>query len=205
MSSQADTTTTAKRRGRRPGGQDTRAALLNAAREVFTETGYDGATVRSIAKRAGVDAAMVNHWFGGKEGLFGEAVLQLPFNPHDILQELLEGDVDDLGERIIRRFVTVWDTAGGGQFAALVRSVTSHDQVVHVLRDFFIKYVFSGVLKATGSDNPQLRASLCATQMIGLGMVRYVAQFEPLASADIDTVVTAIAPNMQRYLTGTVT
>jgi Transcriptional regulator len=196
---------TAKRRGRRPGGQDTRAALLEAARAVFTESGYDGATVRGIATRAGVDAAMVNHWFGSKEGLFAEAVLQLPFNPKEILDYLLDGDVHTLGERMVRRFLTVWDSAEGGVFVALVRSVASHEQATHVLRDFFVKYIFSGVIASTGSDQPELRATLCASQMIGLGMVRYVAQFEPLASAEVDTLVTAIAPNLQRYLTGTIT
>src|ERR1700741_2887225 len=124
-----------RRRGRRPGGADTRAALVEAARTVFIEQGYDGATVRSIAALAGVDAAMVNHWFGGKEGLFAEAVLKLPFNPKDIADQLLDGDVDDLGERIVRTFLTTWDNTGGGVFTALMRSITSHDQAAHVLRD----------------------------------------------------------------------
>lgn len=200
--SPAEESTGQKRRGRRPGGQDTREALLTAARAVFAESGYDGATVRGIAKRAGVDAAMVNHWFGGKEGLFAEAVLQLPFNPLDLVRELADGDPATLGERIIRRFLRVWDSAGGGVFIALIRSVTAHEQALHVLRDVFLKYLFSGIIEAAGSDRQELRASLCATQMIGLGMVRYVARFEPLASADHETVVAAVAPNLQRYLTG---
>lgn len=204
MTSVENTDAAARRRGRRPGGQDTRAALVEAARAVFTESGYDGATVRGIAKRAGVDAAMVNHWFGGKEGLFAEAVLRFPFSPKEILAHLLDGPLETLGERIVRRFLTVWDTADGGVFVALVRSVAGHEQATHVLRDFFIKYVFSGVVSATGADHPELRATLCASQMIGLGMIRYVARFEPLASADIETLVTAIAPNVQRYLTGTI-
>ncbi|MPY78897.1 MAG: TetR family transcriptional regulator [Actinophytocola sp.] len=195
-------TTGTKRRGRRPGGGDTRTALIDAARTVFSESGYDGATVRGIAQRAGVDAAMVNHWFGGKEGLFAEAVLRLPFSPKDLVAQLLDGDPDTLGERIVRTFVTTWDAAGGGTFAAIVRSVTSHEQATHVLRDFFIRYIFSEVVRSTGSDQQMFRATLAASQMIGLGMVRYVAQFEPLASAEVDTVVTAIAPTLQRYLTG---
>lgn len=176
-----------------------------AARELFAESGYESATVRGIARRAGVDAAMVNHWFGSKEGLFAEAVLELPFAPQTLIDEIIEGDLETLGERIVRKFLTVWDAFGGGTFAALVRSVTSHEQAAEFLQDFFVKYLFSGVLKTTGSDNPKFRASLCASQMVGLGMVRYVARFEPLASADIETVVDAIAPNMQRYLTGTIT
>lgn len=191
-----------KRRGRRAAGEDTRAALIAAARETFVEKGYDGATVRAIAARAGVDAAMVNHWFGGKEGLFAQAVLQLPFDPAEILKRLTEGPVEEAGERIIRTFVAVWDATGGGTFAALVRSVTSHQEVANVLRSFFLNAIFKKLLAEIGSEQRELRATLCATQMIGLGMVRYVVHFEPLASADVDTVVKAVAPNMQRYLTG---
>jgi AcrR family transcriptional regulator len=191
-----------RRRGRRPGGADTRAALVEAARTVFIEQGYDGATVRSIAALAGVDAAMVNHWFGGKEGLFAEAVLKLPFNPKDIADQLLDGDVDDLGERIVRTFLTTWDNTGGGVFTALMRSITSHEQAAHVLRDLLIKHIFERMLRRVGADNHLFRATLVASQLVGMGMVRYVAQFEPLASSDIEVMVPAVAPTIQRYLTG---
>jgi AcrR family transcriptional regulator len=191
-----------KRRGRRAAGEDTRAALIAAARETFVEKGYDGATVRAIAARAGVDAAMVNHWFGGKEGLFAQAVLQLPFDPSEILKRLVDGPVEEAGERIIRNFVTIWDATGGGTFAALIRSVTSHQEVANALKSFFINAIFKNLLAEIGAEQRELRATLCATQMVGLGIVRYVVHFEPLASADLDTVVRAVAPNMQRYLTG---
>jgi AcrR family transcriptional regulator len=193
---------TTRRRGRRPGGTDTRTALVDAAREVFTDQGYDGATVRAIAARAGVDAAMVNHWFGGKEGLFAEAVLKLPFNPKDLAEQLLDGDVDDIGERIVRTFLTIWDTTGGGVFTALMRSITSHEQAVHALRDFLVKHIVERVLREVGRDRPEFRATLVASQLVGMGMVRYVAQFEPLTSTDIDTMVAAVAPTLQRYITG---
>ncbi|MEV6242119.1 TetR family transcriptional regulator [Lentzea sp. NPDC051838] len=191
-----------KRRGRRAAGEDTRAALIAAARETFVEKGYDGATVRAIAARAGVDAAMVNHWFGGKEGLFAAAVLQLPFDPSEILKRLLDGPVEQAGERIIRTFVGVWDATGGGTFAALIRSVTSHQEVANALRSFFLNAIFKNLLAEIDVDQRELRATLCATQMVGLGIVRYVVHFEPLASVDPETVVRAVAPNIQRYLTG---
>jgi AcrR family transcriptional regulator len=192
----------ARRRGRRPGGADTREALVNAAREVFIEQGYNGATVRAIAARAGVDAAMVNHWFGSKEGLFGEAVLKLPFNPKDIVDRLLAADRDDIGETIVRTFLGVWDSTGGGVFTALVRSITSHEEAAVMLRDFFFKHVFKPLISKLAPDNHEFRATLVATQIVGMGMVRYVAKFDPFATADIDTVATAIAPTLQRYITG---
>ncbi len=194
--------TPARRRGRRPGGTDTKAALLEAARAVFAEQGYDGATVRAIATRAGVDAAMVNHWFGSKEGLFVQAVLQLPFDPAELIERLAEGPSDTLGERIVRTFLTTWDATGGGHFTALVRSVSSQEQAAHLLNDFFVKQVFSRIAGSVAPDRAQFRGSLVGSQMVGMGIARYVVKFEPLASADIETMVAAVAPNVQRYLTG---
>ncbi|MCX2955042.1 TetR family transcriptional regulator [Lentzea sp. NEAU-D7] len=191
-----------KRRGRRAAGEDTKAALVAAAREVFVEKGYDGATVRAIAAKAGVDAAMVNHWFGGKEGLFAQSVLQLPFDPAEVLKRVLDGPVDEAGQRIVRTFVTVWDATGGGTFAALLRSVTSQPEVAGALKSFLVNAIFKNVLVEIGSEQHELRATLCATQMIGLGIVRYVLQFEPLASTDAETVARTVGPNLQRYLTG---
>ncbi|MFD0200763.1 MULTISPECIES: TetR/AcrR family transcriptional regulator [Saccharothrix] len=191
-----------KRRGRRAGGEDTKAALLTAAREVFVERGYEGATVRSIAARAGVDAAMVNHWFGGKEGLFAKAVLQVPVDPNELVERLLDGPDEEIGERIVRNFIGIWDPIGGGQFAAMVRSVTAQSQVADVLRGFFVQTLIKRVVMHLGVSDPELRATLVASQIFGMGMVRYVVRFEPFASADVETMVKAIAPNLQRYLTG---
>ncbi|MEW2504843.1 TetR family transcriptional regulator [Amycolatopsis sp. CA-161197] len=193
--------TTSRRRGRRPAGQDTRTALIEAARAVFAEHGYERATVRAIAARAGVDAAMVNHWFGGKEGLFAQAVLELPFSPHELLASLRDGPDELLGERIVRVFVTRWDGAGGDTFQALIRSVAGHELAATVLREFFSRF-FAEVIGDIGSDQLGLRTTLCASQVVGLGMVRYIARFEPIATAEVETLVTAIAPNLQRYLTG---
>ncbi len=193
--------TTARRRGRRPAGQDTRTALVEAARAVFAENGYDGATVRAIATRAGVDAAMVNHWFGSKEGLFAKAVLQLPFDPVELLGEIRRGPDEEIGERIVRTFLTRWDGAGGDVFQALVRSITGHEQAGQVLRAFFQNF-FTGLITSIGSDRIPLRTALCASQLVGMGMIRYVAKFEPLVAAEVETLVAAVAPTVQRYITG---
>lgn len=197
-----DPTDTAKRRGRRPAGQQTRAALLEAARTVFAESGYDAATVRAIASRAGVDAAMVNHWFGSKQGLFGQAVLELPFEPAELVETVTTGPADELGQRIVGTFVTRWDGAGGEVFTALIRSVTTNDDALNAMRDILVNDLLNRITTIVCPDRPELRASLCATQIIGVGMARYAAGLEPVASADVDTLVTTIAPTLQRYLTG---
>ena len=188
-------------RGRRGAGADTRATLLAAAKAVFAEFGYDNATVRMIAARAEVDPAMVNHWFGGKQGLFGAAVLELPVNPIELLDRLLDGPGERIGERMVRLFLTVWDN-DGGRLPALVLSVTHQEAAAHAIRDLFVKLLVEPIIARLGSDQEALRATLCGSQMIGLGMMRYVLKFEPMASSDREVLVAAIAPNLQRYLAG---
>lgn len=193
--------TSPRRRGRRPGSSDTRSQLLEAARAVFAERGYDGATVRMIADRAGVDPAMVNHWFGGKDGLF-IAALDLPVDPASVLSEVVPGDPQHLGERIIGRFLQVWDVTGASSLAALVQSVASHETAARLLREFITRMLVGKVVCMVAPDQVELRAVLCGSQLIGLAMARYVLRAEPLASAEHATVIAAVAPNLQRYLTG---
>ncbi len=190
----------ARPRGRRPGGSDTRTELLDAARVEFAERGYDGATVRVIADRAGVDPAMVNHWFGGKEALF-VAALEFPVDPDQILTGVLPGAPDQLGERIVRQFLDTWDPTGGRPLATLIRSVASHETAAKLMREFVGRMIVGRVVGPVAPDRPELRGALVGSQIIGLGMMRYVLRLEPLASAAHDTVVGAVAPNVQRYLT----
>lgn len=190
-----------RRRGRRPGGADTRAALLAAARAEFAERGFDGATVRAIADRAGVDAAMVNHWFGGKERLF-TAALDIPIDPDEVVADVAPGDPAQLGERIVEKFLTVWDRTGGGPLAALIRSVAGHETAAMLVRQLITRVLVQRIVAPVAPDRPDLRAALVGSQLVGLGMVRYVLRLEPLASADHATVVAAVAPTLQRYLTG---
>ncbi|AOS62767.1 TetR/AcrR family transcriptional regulator [Actinoalloteichus hymeniacidonis] len=186
-----------RRRGRRSGG-DTRETLLAAAREVFAERSFEQATVRMIAERAGVDAAMVNHWFGGKDGLFATAVA-LPFDPGLLIPTVVEGDRAQAPARMIGAFLSIWDAHPGG-FAALFHSYSSNEAAAGMLRDALDRLVIGEALARLGVDRASTRAALCASQLVGLGVVRYVLRFEPLAEADPDWVVAAVAPTMYRYL-----
>lgn len=190
-----------RRRGRRTGGADTRAALLEAARVEFARHGYDGATVRMIAERAGVDPAMVNHWFGGKDALFTSA-LQLPLNPAEIVAEIVPGDPEQLGVRLVGKFLTIWDQTGGAPLATVLRSIAGHEDAARMMREFIGNVMVRRVAAKVAPDQPDLRASLVGSQLFGLGLVRYVLRLEPLASAEHATVIAAMAPNLQRYLTG---
>nr|WP_234027855.1 TetR family transcriptional regulator [Pseudonocardia dioxanivorans] len=190
-----------RRRGRRRAGADTRGALLDAARAEFGERGFDGATVRRIAERAGVDAAMVNHWFGGKEQLF-VAALDFPIDIATILDRVLPGPPEELGARIIRTFLGVWDATGGAPLGTLIRSVASHETAAGMMREFVGTALAQRLVRPVAPDRHELRAALCGSQIIGLGMIRYVLRLEPIASAGHDEVVSATAPTLQRYLTG---
>jgi len=191
-------------RGRRPAGQQTREALLAAAREEFVQRGYDQARVRSIAAAAGVDPAMVNHWFGGKDGLF-TAAMDLPVDPAAVVARILDGDPELAGQRLVRTFLSVWDPSRGGPFVAMLRSVSSHEHAATMMREFVTDRIFGPLAAALDSDQQLLRATLCGSQVVGLGMTRYVIKLDPIASADVETLVAAIGPTLQRYLTGPLT
>jgi hypothetical protein len=144
---------------------------------------------------------MVNHWFGGKEALFA-ASIDLPISPAEIRDQVVPGDPEQLGARIVERFLTVWDTTGGGPLAALLQSVAAHDNMARMLREFVTANLVGPIVAATAPDAPSMRGALVASQLVGLGLMRYVLRLEPLASADHAAVVAAVAPTLQRYLTG---
>jgi AcrR family transcriptional regulator len=192
-----------RRIGRRPGNPDTRATILEAAREAFAERGFDGASIRQIATSAAVDPALVHHYFGTKDDLF-RATLQVPFDPAEILPQVLTGSREDIGERLVTTFLRIWDSPAGTTLAAVVRSAMTRDATVRLLREFLTTQILRRVLAHLDLDPAEapLRTSLVASQMAGLGVMRYIVKLEPLASAPPEVVVAAIAPTVQRYLTG---
>lgn len=190
---------TPARRGRRPGSPDTRAAILSVAREHFAAHGFVGASVRGIAGAAGVDAALVHHYFGTKEDLF-VAALQLKVDPREVLLPVIEGGVDGAGERLVRMFFSVWeDETARLPLLALVRGVFEPGGQ-RLLRDGVLRVVFGPVGVGLALDEPDRRMALVASQMVGLVMLRYVLQAEPIASAPVDQLVATYAPVIQRYL-----
>jgi AcrR family transcriptional regulator len=193
------------RTGRRPGNQDTREAILTAAREAFAERGFDGASIRAIAAAAGVDPALVHHYFGNKDQLF-LAAIDAPINPAELLERVAAGDRSDVGERLVRTLISVWDSPAGSAAIALIRSAVANDSLAKLVRQFIVDRLVRGALIRMGVDKAEapLRATLVASQMAGLVMMRYVLKAEPLASASPDAIAAAIGPNVQRYITGSI-
>ncbi|GAA4576683.1 TetR family transcriptional regulator [Micromonospora coerulea] len=195
----------ARRTGRRPGKPDTREAILAAARAAFAERGFDAASIRSIATAAGVDPALVHHYFGTKEELF-RAAMRVPIDPAALLPTVLAGERDGVGGRLVRTFLGVWDSPAGTAGVGLLRSAVNNEWTARLMREFLVTQVLRRVLDHLDLDPAELplRGSLVATQLLGLAMTRYVIRLEPVASADPETLVAAIGPTVQRYLTGDV-
>jgi AcrR family transcriptional regulator len=188
--------------GRRAGNPDTRAEILDAAREVFGESGFDRATIRDIAARAGVDPALVHHYFGTKGDLFTAAVA-LPVQPSDRVAALVATDRAHLGEALLRTVLGVWDSEPGRDaWVGLIRSALSDVSALALLRDFLVSMIFEPVAAALDVDDAGYRVSLVASQVVGLGIARHVVQLDPLATRSDDDLVAAVAPVLQHYLTG---
>jgi len=195
-----------RRTGRRPGSPDTREAILAAARQAFAERGFDGATVRQIAAGAEVDPALVHHYFGTKEQLF-LATMQVPIDPKQIVAVVTGGGRENIGENLVRTFLSVWDSPVGTAGAALLRSAMSSEWSARLLREFLVTQMLRRVAKQLDLDPVEapIRVALVASQIAGLAMMRYIIKLEPIASAKPEDLVAMVAPTIQRYVTGPLT
>jgi AcrR family transcriptional regulator len=188
-------------RGRRPGSPDTRAAILAAARSLFASGGMSGTSVRAVAAKAGVDPALVHHYFGTKEDLF-IAALQLPVDFRELVGPVVALGPDGAAERLLRVFLSVWDDPDLQlPLLGLARSLTDPSSK-ELMRDGFLTVVIGPLGAALGIDEPERRMPVVASQVMGLIFMRYLLQVEPIASMSPDEVVAVYAPTIQRYLTG---
>ena len=188
-------------RGRRPGGPDTRGDILAAARKSFADKGFSGTTIRAVGAAAGVDPALVHHYFGSKDDLF-LAALEIPVDPRELMPPVFEPGLDGAGERLVRLFLSVWDTPGARlPLLALVRSGLAAESP-ELLRQGLLPIVLQPLHAALPADEGPRRVQLVASQMIGLVVTRYLLALEPLASMPLEEVVAAVSPTVQRYLDG---
>jgi AcrR family transcriptional regulator len=179
--------------------------VLAAARAAFAERGFDGATIRGIATAAGVDPALVHHYFGTKDQLFLAAV-EAPADPADLLPEVLAAGRDELGAAVVRTLLRAWEGPMQSAGLALVRSAVGNAWTAKLLREFLVTQVLRRVMATLDLPRAErdARGALVASQLIGLVMARYVLRVEPLASASPESLVAAVGPTVQHYLTGDV-
>jgi AcrR family transcriptional regulator len=202
------TAATPRRRGRPPRTESAdlpaaRDRILEAAREEFSERGYDKTSVRGIAKAAGVDSALVHHYFGTKEQVF-EAAISVAFAPAmEAPRAVEEGPLDGVGERLTRFVFGVWENpATRVPLLAIVRSAVNNETAAAVFRRIIATQVLRRIAGRLDLPDAELRAELAAAQLVGTAMLRYVIKVEPLASADPEQIIARLAPVVQGHLTG---
>jgi hypothetical protein len=132
-------------------------------------------------------------------------MLRLPFGTPEFIDRIVTGGVNQVGRRTLYMLITTWDAAAGGPFAASAVASTGLAKTAEIVESMFIGPVFGPVLKFLGADEVAVRASLCASQLVGLGIMRYGIRSDPLPSMPVDTLVDAIGPPMPRYLVGDIT
>jgi len=191
---------TAARRGPRPGGTDTRSQILAAAADVFSRDGYQRGSVRGIAREAGVDPALVRHYFASKSELFVESMRpQIDLAAHTA--RFAEGDPALVGSRLMTFFVEVWDhPVQGPRMVALMRAALDHPEVADFVRGLIIDGVIQRVATAVGAKDPTRAAATAASQVFGLAMLRHAARIEPIASESADSLIARYGPILTRLL-----
>jgi AcrR family transcriptional regulator len=191
-----------RRPGRPAGNSNTRERILDSARELFARNGIKNTSIRAVAAAAGVDSALVHHYFGAKEQLFAAAV-HIPINPMDVIGPLRDVPVEELGHRIASMLLALWDSEIGASFIATLRSILAGSEA-----SLFRSFIQDVIAVEIGSrvDNPPgsgiVRVQFVASQLVGVIMARYILELEPFVSLSAQQVADTIAPNLQRYLTG---
>jgi len=192
-------------RGRpRAGGTDNRSLVLAAARELFSEVGFDRTTMRAVAARAGVDPALIHHYYRNKDGLL-TATLMPPAAAAQLLTGAFE-DPDNAGEELVRRVIDVWEThlEVREQMAAMLRTGLSHEHAAELLRDTHRTFVLAAVGSAVAEDRRELRAALIGCHLAGLLLARYLLRVPGLTAATPAELVATVGPVIQHYLTGAI-
>jgi len=192
-------------RGRRPlGSPDARRAVLDAARELFAELGYERTTMRAVGARAGVDPALIYHYFGDKDGLLSAAI-EIPAD----LAAALAGVADDAGragEELVERVISLLEYRQEirERMLATLRTALSHDHAAQLLRDRIGSVLLAAFGSVLASDRRELRAALIASQMGGLMLARYILKVPGAAAASPTDLAHAVGPVIQHYLTATI-
>lgn len=177
----------------------TRAAILAAAEQLFAANGYERTTVRDIAERAEIDPAMVIRYFGSKDALFAQvAVFDLK------LPDLSRIDRTLIGETLVKHYLRLWEgeNANGG-LPILLRSAASNEYAANKMRKMFANQVLPAIARTGRRATAPERASLVASQLLGIALCRYVLKLPPIVAMSEATIVREVGKTIQRYVTGT--
>ena len=189
-------------RGRRARGEDTREAVIEAARAEFLERGYAAGSMRAVARRAGVDPALVRYWFEDKPSLFAASLMDAKINPARLAERVAAGPLETMGVRLLETVLGVWDSPDSQEkMQLLLQSVAAGHDLPASLREYLMAEVFSRVRPVVPGPDADLRVNLAMSHVVGLLIARYVVRLEPLASTPVADVVAEAGPVVQRYFT----
>lgn len=189
------------RSGRRPGNPDTRNAILQSAKQLFAANGFSPTSMRQIAAAAGVDPALIHHYFASKDRLF-LATIEVFVDIPTKLAQVLAGDPERFGWNLVATVLEVWDSPDGASLIVAFRAALTDAAAAAMVRDFLTDAVIASLVTALPlpPDDALRRAGLIASQMIGLLAGRYLLALPPLVAMPSDDVVAAVGPTLQRYL-----
>lgn len=190
-----------RKRGPRSTG-DARADILDAARAEFADKGYAAASLRGIARRAGVDPALIHHYFDGKSELF-TATMNIDLNPAEAVKTIVTGPRAEAGERVVRTFLGVWDAPQNrGQLVGVVRTVLLGGalQERNPVSQFILPELLMRICVELEVDDPMRRAGLIGSQMVGLLVTRYLIELPPVVQLSQEDAIATFGETIRRYL-----
>jgi AcrR family transcriptional regulator len=187
--------------GRRPGKADTRGEIVEAATRVFAAKGYDGTSLRAVAREAGVDPALVHHYFDGKASLF-VAAMALPIDPRRVKEQAQEREHG--GANVVEGFLAMWDGAegSGSSFASCAAAMAASPNVADAMREFLEDRIWSVTPSHPGESEAltKRRLALVSSQLMGLAFTRYVMRVPPLSTATPAQIAHWVGPTLERYM-----
>jgi AcrR family transcriptional regulator len=187
-------------RGRRPAGSGTKAAIEAAARRRFAELGYPRTTMRAIANDAGVDPRLITHFYGSKQELF-VSVVELPFDPEPTFDALLGAGGVGLGARLADFILGLLEREETrSTITGIIRAAASEEAAATQIRDLIASRLLVPLARNVGAEDPELRASLVASQVVGLTFARHVVGIPALQAADRERLVHFLGQVFDIYL-----
>lgn len=178
-----------------------RDRILVSARELFAERGFERTTMRAIGQRAEVDPALIHHCFGTKDRLMTSALL-----PDIDVIAVFDGfdPTANPGTEFVRRVVGEWEARPEvrDRLIALLRIAMTRDEVAAIMREFILGLAGTALGDVIRDDNRDLRFGLIASQMLGLGLTRYIFDIPAIAAAGADDLAASVGPRIEHYLLG---
>jgi AcrR family transcriptional regulator len=191
-----------RRPGRRPGANETREAILTAARDAFAAHGYEKATIRAIAREAGVDPALVHHFYGLKEEVFKAAVSDALAPIAEAMAGVGRGaDPSTTAQRLARVLVRLWEREPTrSALVGAIRAAVTSETAAGLLRGIVQEHAISAVAASSEQPDAELRANLIGATMVGIAIARHVLAVQPIASLDEQRLAALLAGTIGYYL-----